>query len=58
MTELLKPYLLSDNPNVLEFFARTTFPGIGESGTWTSVGNECIKFNELGNWLVPEETVV
>lgn len=46
--ELVAPYLQTAHPSVLELFARYTPRGRGERGHWMSVGNESVKFNQIG----------
>jgi len=57
---MLQPYLSNTaTPNVLELFARSTSAGIpggeNKSGRYVAIGNEAIKFNEIGHYLLPRE---
>lgn len=62
--DLLKPFIHGQGTRVLEMFARFTPSGVREnkesttnkeSGLWLSVGNEPLKYNEIGVQLVEEK---
>lgn len=64
LKDLLKPFIHGEGTRVLEMFARFIPFGVRgskestpskESDLWLSVGNEPLKYNEIGVQLVEDE---
>lgn len=58
--DLLRPYVHGGSMKVLELFARYVAPGPaaekenGDDSLWFSVGNESLKYNDIGAFWIEE----